>query len=364
MHMSTSVCTTLVGDQPRASPATLLCKEAGSWVWLPRWGDFFFQLGALLARQANAEYRLVIGLAVPTRAFAASLVGAGLVTASAEMPNTMAQVEAHFAQIAALPLGTPLVYRRYGKQRLRAIFDGCADGPSTKYLRIKVEAGRSGNCYLLDARLAQYVQVADGKSPRLPKNQRGSPLAQASQFVAYAVGSNSAEEFVSVSRFDCLLVGSATKLRAELVDTPIAIKNAPLLLQEQQVPGRSDAIAAARRFAIGNLQSLLRARRFLASGEPYRSDVLPGHSHVPADQLTAVPRFVIFDGATSFLRCRDSWQHSHWVVVLDKAEREFCDATSAFDQDFVKFRTDSQRTLDVGCIPASVDVAVYEEAWP
>ncbi len=352
--MSTTVSAAPREPEVQTAQAAILYQTpSGAWSPLPTWGGFFLRLGNLLASQAAETHRLVIGLAVPTRAFAASLIATGLVVARARIANSPAEITAHFDHLAALPIGTPLVYRRHGTQRLRAVYDGVFHEDRERRIRVKVEAGRSGSCLILGAKLAQQVEVGEDKSPHLPQQQRGKQLPRASEFLAHFVGRDSAIGFTSVSRLDCLVLGSVARICNEIADTPLAV--------EIRTSGPS---GTSRHLAEGNLECLLRPRSLLPSGDSYRSDVRPYRSQVVRDELDDVPRFVTFDGAASYLHGRTNWQRSHCIVVLDRAERDFDDASNAFDQDYVKFRRDAKPPLEVAGVPPGIDLAYYEEAWP
>src|SRR5579859_2480516 len=157
------------------SQATLYYEDAsGDWLLLPDWARFFLHLGNILARRGVDEPRLVVGLAVPSQAYVAALLSTGIVCGRSYSPSTQAQLDAHFAQLRALPLGAPLTYRRLGKKRLRAFFAGvqAIDGEE----RIKVRTDKdSSSAWFLTRALAQYIDIdsATHRSVHLPNQQAG-----------------------------------------------------------------------------------------------------------------------------------------------------------------------------------------------
>jgi len=64
-------------------------EDEGSWYCLPEWADYFISVGRKLAEADRNGGRLVVALAVPTRAYAAAFVSLGMVISDAanRMPS-------------------------------------------------------------------------------------------------------------------------------------------------------------------------------------------------------------------------------------------------------------------------------------
>ncbi len=84
---------------------------------LPEWAYFFMRLGHQLAAKPSDDYRFVIGLAIPARAFACSLVATGIVFARAGTENSVDNAQMQY--IRSLEPGTPVYVRRDNNRKLR-----------------------------------------------------------------------------------------------------------------------------------------------------------------------------------------------------------------------------------------------------
>ena len=54
------------------------------------------------------------------------------------------------------------------------------------------------------------------------------------------------------------------------------------------------------------------------------------------------PYATLFDGALSFLKWREAWRQTHWIVVLDRTDSHFADAVNVLNQEYVSDRVDAE----------------------
>src|SRR4051794_34482682 len=87
------------------------------WEQLPDWARFFLSLGAFVAAQPKSETRWIVGVAVPTRAFAAALAAVGAIYQRTVLSKNSESCEEHFRHLCALPSGTPVTYLRERRNR-------------------------------------------------------------------------------------------------------------------------------------------------------------------------------------------------------------------------------------------------------
>ncbi len=81
--------------------------DGPNWRPLPEWMRFFLQLGRLLVEVSVPNARLIVGVTVPTRAYAAVLASTGVVLARADLAlGPSRSASNHFDYLASLPLGT------------------------------------------------------------------------------------------------------------------------------------------------------------------------------------------------------------------------------------------------------------------
>jgi hypothetical protein len=114
--------------------------------------------------------------------------------------------------------------------------------------------------------------------------------------------------------------------------------------------------------AEGSLQDILRVRRLMKEGEHFRSEVfrIDGKKLPVADY--AVPDITIFDGATSFLKWRDSQRYSNWIILLDRTEPYFRDAAAMLDQEYIRNRISDEGLKNIPTAPPGVELVSYYES--
>ena len=68
-------------------PNSLYYMNKETWIPLPSWGQFFLDLGYALAIHDDPRNRVIAGLALPTRAYAASLTATGIIAGRLSLLN-------------------------------------------------------------------------------------------------------------------------------------------------------------------------------------------------------------------------------------------------------------------------------------
>jgi hypothetical protein len=234
---------------------------------------------------------------------------------------------------------------------LRGILQGCEDVGGRLMLRVQVTRAatnterKAGNkTYLVCPENAYRVTLAEGETWRLPGAQMGRSVSADCGLAAALVGHGKALRLVMCSACDCAIVGEATILRREIVDTPVATI-------EQGAVG--DAAC---------LQDVLRVREFCGVGQPYRSrSISSTRSRRRALPRTETAYVVIFDGPTGFLKQRDRWPSSGWVVILDRTHRLFDAAVESLNEAYSARRMAEPDMSGVGEIPPGIEMVAYEE---
>ena len=172
---------------------------------LSPWAQFLFDLGCLIGYEDTSLTTKTVGVTLPTRSFAALLVGLGVVLQRASISKCDRQ---HFETLCSLPLGTPLVYKR-GTKVLKAAFDGVDTVLGKTFLFVRISNSRGGNKREgLSVGQAHFVQVDHSRSIAeltLPAEQKGRHLAdRSSPLLSYLVGAEIAGAFELQSRLDFL----------------------------------------------------------------------------------------------------------------------------------------------------------------
>jgi hypothetical protein len=112
----------------------------------------------------------------------------------------------------------------------------------------------------------------------------------------------------------------------------------------------------------GVLNDLLRCDAFESNANDHdRTAVLAGSvDEVPDRLLNADPPVVIFDGPQGFIRLRNHWRRSPWVLLLDRTAPGATSAADAFAQELSLSLEDA----DLGALgqpPPSFELHGYYE---
>ncbi|MBC7341777.1 MAG: hypothetical protein H5U02_04925 [Clostridia bacterium] len=325
--------------------AELFYEWNGELLPLPEWCGFFFRLGSIAAAARDPGKRLVVALSVPTRAYAACFVAAGTVIARAPLPvRDLPEPDEHFDRLCRLKIGTPLVYRK-GNRKFKGIFAGVtALNNGETRIKVQIANKEGGNLTeLLNKEMSLAVSIATIDDIKLPKKQAGRKIVRRKSFLDSILGKVDSCGFTVTSRMECAILGPVGVLRREVTETRLSIRG----------PGG---------FARGTLQDILRVRRFLSEGKAFRTEIYPASRNMPPRlEKGSDPCVVIFDGAAGFLKWRDNWRISNWIVLLDRTGPNFREAVEIVNQEFIKNRIGNCPELDIPPVPRGIEIIVYEE---
>ena len=298
------------------------------------------RLGYQLATISNDGYRAVIGLAIPTRLFACSLVATGIVFARLGSESTTGAIQLKF--VRGLKPGTPVNVRTDNNRKLRGVVENFEEYNGEPYIFIRTaKLGRRG--YPLN-RYASRITVSD-RDVSLPKYQQSGYLIEApGKFLQCCLGKMLAQKHVLDSSFEALLVGRKSFLEPELCDIPFICKTS----------GKS---AGAK----GCLQEILRVRQFSGANKSYRTQCISLVNITPEKEIgTQTPPIVVFDGAIAYIKLGHKWRSAHQVVLLDRTERQFGDAVELLNQNYT-YRLEGGFKFPVR-IPDGIEMTVYRDS--
>jgi len=327
---------------PPHSPRGLYYRHEQGWKPLPEWGQRLLGLGQWAVRTRSDEAR-VVALAVPSRGFAASLVGTGAVLAAVPIQSESPDdPDAYFEMLATLPAGTPVTLRE-GVRKKRGILLGVRNHNGAPVLRVQVEHSRGGGLtHALPPSLSLRVQplAKDLTAGDLPKSQKGRKVVRRTDLLESLLPGLSAFEYAQRSQMHCVIVGNARLLRSDIAKTEIGARR-------------------PRRHAIrsGYFQDILRVRRFLPPSTDYKCEVLPVLKDSTEDEEVRQAPLVLFDGAEGYLRWRHIWPQADWLVMLDRTARSFDDGVAGLVQEWTR-RADDLTGEDF-LIPAGVEALGY-----
>lgn len=309
----------------------------GKWKTLPLWGQLLFDLGYSLGSLNSSENCIVVGIALPTRAYAASLTAMGVVAGRLSLFINSNDVLTRFQQLASLTIGTSLIYRKPDKV-VKGIFEGIEEDKGCSGIRLRA----GSQCYILPPSLALQVEIPTKEFTSPPKRSDRRTSNEVSPFLSLFLGKEVAKAVTLQSKIDCVMIGSLGRLKEEVNETQFAVKD------------------SSGTFISGTFQDVIRVRRF-SSHEAYRSDIYHVHSNENVGSYQETPLVAIFDGATSFLKSREMWQNSHHIALFDQTETEFDAGVQAFNEGFTKNRLDGLDLNKPVKVPIKLPISIYQE---
>lgn len=319
------------------TPINLFYKRSDSWIPLPGWARFFIDVGVAVATHESTRKRVVVGLALPARVYAASLVAFGVTIGKFTSINRDMEAVKRFQQLCELKCNTPLFYRKNGK--LIKVF---CDGPEEMNGETKLRLSTKGERYWITSKQALQVEFPEKDFSVLPNRPSRRASAHPSQFLLSLFDTETATAIVSQSALDSLTIGSLHRLKEEIQIRPIAV--------------RTEA-----GFVGGLLQDIIRVRRFSKEAETYRSEIFHVNSKACENISQEVPAVVIFESGAGFLKWRDSWRQLSWVVLFDQTEAEFDIAVQAFNDEYITSPADDRELPGFPVIPAYIPTSIYQE---
>jgi hypothetical protein len=331
----------------------LYFRTQEDWACLPEWVKFYLSLGSYISSGPMDGRRLIAGVALPTRAFAAVFAAAGVVCEWNNRNGGDTNGIDHFEELCGLPVSTAVTYLAGERNKLGVIL-GCFKVGGERWLRIQTgHPHNNAETHGVNNRTAYRVQVVPElgiMDPRdLPYNQYGTLITPPSEFARRVLGEEMAYNFTLQPHMKALLVGRVNHLRREAIDTNFAV------IKE----GKTDQVPS---FCAGTIQELIRSRRlFGMTNKPYRTDIFPSNSRRAPRTLQEPPPLIIFDGSHGFLRWRNHWRGSNWLVLLDVTEGNFGDAREALNSEYRTMREDDDVPLDLPTPPEGVELVFYRE---
>ncbi|MSO38449.1 MAG: hypothetical protein EXQ69_09420 [Acidimicrobiia bacterium] len=307
-------------------------RSKGLYCALPGWAQYLVDLGRFVVTHSPQDKRLVVGISVPTRAYAAALCGLGVASA-AYVDTEKEDPLRHFAWLASLPMRTMLRFRK-GDRLHCATFVGVKRVDGEDYL---VMSGGYSRRWDKCSDIQPGEPEAEFVRPRV--------LTGNSEFVAASAPGIDPRAHASHTSTDCLIVGTKDRLRPEMIEQGFVTH------ATGQTPEQS-----------GFLNDLLRCDEFLLNRNDHdRTKIVSAFKDVPDLIKNSAPPAVVFDGAPGYLHHRSNWRRSARVVIIDRTSSKAVEAAEAVQQECV---------LDIGGVdmssvgqpPHGIEITAFYEA--
>lgn len=316
-----------------------LSFSQNGWKEVPLWAHALITLGASFTKFDTPHRRLVIGLALPTRAYAATFTALGFALERAKLPVDLPAPDEHFRMLCALSPGSAVKYRDIQDNKVRdALIVGHKETVYSPVIGIKKNSGHRIDW--LPPQQATRVQPSSKVIAQLPRSPKGKSFDVGSAFLRACAADLNAVGYCLQSRLECLFIGNKDMLTQELTETPFAVRS--------------------ENFSRGTLQDILRVQELLPEGEGYRARILSDRGK-QVSKTKETPKLVLFDGAAGFLKWRDLWRDAHWLVVLDKAQNGFDEAVAALNREYRDNHLEGDPP-SLPSLPHHLNVIAYEEA--
>jgi hypothetical protein len=297
---------------------------------LPTWARLMARLGAELAEVDPAEQRIVVGVTLPTRGYAAAIASAAHVLRRNQLdPPDPSDADLHFEELRALPVGTPIKFMRGGRLR-----DGRLLGTEMREGKELLKISTRGMTELLPKQIALNVRPADSTGQDGDLRSRRIDLPP---LLTAFVGPQDGPSYVTQSRLDCIIVGILTSVTTDLTAAEFGVGSAP---------GIS-----------GRLQDLVRARGVAGAATGSRTVLVPAgadEEELPEER----PWLVVFDGGRGYIRLGHLWTSSHQMVIIDRSAPPAEPAAEALN--FAYFERTGEVDLGIAEIPLSMELVAFE----
>lgn len=326
-------------------------KTVDGWQKIPDWAEFFIGLGEFLSDEHLFNERIIVGVSIPTASFAAALSALGVVKKCQTNPFVGSNKE-HFKNLCNLPKNTPVKClvkgreknaRLLGKREINGNIGLDVQISEEKTNGIKCSSNRIVLEHQCDEiKLIDDVSIKDNHN--LSRRKMGKKVYEVSPFVRNFLQSDIKNSFSNISSDDCLIVGNKNKLFKEFEEMTFGCS-----LNNSEI-------------AEGTFQEILRIKQFFSSERPSHCEFFPSaarRKNIKRNFPQNIP-ITIFDGANGFLKLRDFCRDSHWIVLLDRTERNFFSAVEQLNNDF-SYRESDEIPADFPLLPKGLEAMVFTE---
>jgi hypothetical protein len=234
---------------------------------------------------------------------------------------------------------------RQKNRRLKGRIVGCEECYGQKWIKIQIQSSESGaGKRMLSESDSKLIELSDLSHDSLPAKQKGRIIANNHDFLFSIIRDKDPTDYALTSRLDTLIVGKIKYLRDDLKNTKFGY-----------LKDGSNTLCS------GTLNDLVRVKKFLGQNDCYRSRIFlidkPDPEIEDAEQS---PSFVVFDGASGFIKWHDKWKSSNQIVVLDRTSNYFAEASEIYNNLFTIAREENFPLAPEITIPPGVE---YSSFW-
>lgn len=315
--------------------------NTGQRLRLPGWAKFHLKVGSIIRPQTNGKIR--IALALPTRQYAAAFSAFGFVASEISLENNEISPQDYFQYLCGLENETSVSFIKDGRKKEGELC-GCETIYNEPRLKVRVHNKSAGGLtHFVSIKDVFNIEVLSNKIAQLPKKQTGKAVRSLTLFAELLSNRNSLP-FDKQTHNKTVILGHRSTLKKEITGINLALK-----IDEQK-------------FAEGTLQDVLRVHEYQNINEHFLSRVISGYrASINTTVKNLKPDLLVFDGAIPFLRWRDCFRESNWLIILDKSESNFRDATVIINQEYAKYGKNVSGLNNLPVPGDGVDIIHYYE---
>lgn len=312
-------------------------NQNGSLLPLPEWGKFFIALGHNISQIVGSDARFIVALSIPSRTFCTAFISLGYI-AHRITSASQTDYSSHANFLKSLPQKTPVILRIEVGKKFKGLLLGYCQRGDQKGFIIKTDKKNSTEYFIREEDSKKIETLNIQEEFKLPDSQKGRDISPRSQFSSILLGNSGADNLISSTVFEEVIIGPKSLLRNEI----------------------TGEIFSTRNGVQGTLQEILRTKNFQNTTSAYRTIIVsdrirfePDHSRIQD------PHLAVFDGTQGYLKWRNFWKKSNWIVVLDRTENQFEPAVEQLTKEFVQNRIDKHVEINIGHIPNGIEAMAF-----
>ncbi len=315
--------------------AKLQYLHSGTWQPIPKWAVAMANLGtALHAAKIPNGATLVVANALPVQDWAAAFLTLGYLLAAHCGNRSGASDEAHLQKLLSFKCGTPVKLLHNGLHYDAVIAKQCGDSVEILYEQHKNKTKTkcllvcgAKNCHKVHfIKQEQFGGVRD----------RGRRLSDSPDFVSDLLHGGDLVAHCLGSRTEFILVGDVGRLRVE-VETPFRCEKSE-----------------------GTIQDVLQIERYTRTTQDFCGVVIPAAAKLGKAEVTADTGLIVFESAVAYLRHNNTMPAPLKVILLDRSERSFTEASLAISNRVASRWEQAPEPLPVPVSPGTEAVAFLE----
>ena len=325
---------------------------------LPNWASYLVEIGKYSSMFHVTNQRLVMGVILPTRAYAAAFSAAGSTIGKTLSENEdEVSYKAHMEKIKLLKPGSPVtLLSPEGNKAQKGKFQEIRyTNNSPSLIAVATSSGNQkagGVVNLIRPEQCLRIKIDETNEDdikELPVNEKRYDLSSDKSFISNLIGNINVDRFQFNSTNDTLIVGKEKQLKPELLNQSFLSK------YEDKISGPSE------------LQDIIRVKRFASSGNfSSRTRFLHDTGTRRKIDLSKATdseglATAIFDGGRAFLKWGRSIGGVNSMVLLPRNDRNFTQTVHQINERYYLREDDLTETQIPVQRPDGVEIVFFTE---